>query len=244
MDAEGRRVSEVKGIMKRISVLIPSYGQPRKAMLTIMNLVSLAEDPHSLEFVIAASSSDPARGDYEKMDMALQSLGIDSGATTCGCSGYEHMKDYYRQAYEVSTGTLLFLYNDDVRILTPGWDLAYYSLAHSSYPVIGAQNMDESPSGGRYSWAFPMIGRDICEKLGEFFLCTPEQGLDRVAEAYAIGTHRNWVAPVTIRHYRPEPDLNATDGRSRWSRYAQEHWPELLAQWKADAEEIHFRLNT
>jgi hypothetical protein len=100
-----------------ISVLIPSRRRDLALAASIESLAILAAGPARLEVLVAA---DP--DDYSTV--------VTAGA--CGARGwtmperygYQRLHEYYNHLAAIASGGWLLLWNDDTRMLTPGWDHA------------------------------------------------------------------------------------------------------------------------
>lgn len=98
-----------------ISVLLPSRGRPKPLVESIGSLLDLADRPGAVQVLIAADPDDP---DTREVDLPWQA----AVWTAPERYGYPRLHEYVNRLAERADGDWLMLWNDDARILTPGWD--------------------------------------------------------------------------------------------------------------------------
>lgn len=99
----------------RISILLPSRGRPQALTESINGLLGLADQPDTVQILVAA---DPD-------DTATLTAALPVQATTWEAPeryGYPRLHKYVNRLAKQATSDWLWLWNDDARILTPGWD--------------------------------------------------------------------------------------------------------------------------
>ncbi|MDX2838010.1 hypothetical protein PV377_03150 [Streptomyces ipomoeae] len=103
-----------------ISVLLPSRGRPSALTDTIAGLLELATQPDDVQVLVAA---DPDDTDTRSLALPKQA----EIWTSPERYGYPRLHEYVNALAEQAVGDWLMLWNDDARILTPGWDRAVAS---------------------------------------------------------------------------------------------------------------------
>lgn len=147
--------------------------------------------------------------------------------------GYARIHEYYEECYKLSIGDLILAYNDDVEMMTTGWDEAYRTaLAPVKFGVASAA-VDEG-NGTNYAWAMPMVKRELCERIGRF--CAGVETCDRIFDAYARLSGRGATARVKMIH-RWHPPAPGGE-RDKIYNHATSHWGEMTAKWDASAREM------
>ena len=98
-----------------ISVLLPSRGRPKALTESVESLLNPADRPGSIQILIAADPDDP---DTQRVGLPWQ-VNI---WTAPERYGYPRLHEYVNRLAEQADGDWLMLWNDDARMLTPGWD--------------------------------------------------------------------------------------------------------------------------
>ena len=100
-----------------ISVLLPSRGRPKALEETITGLLRLANEPDAIQVLVAADPDDDSTLTADLPDQATV-------WTAPERYGYPRLHEYVNALAAQADGDWLMLWNDDARILTPGWDQA------------------------------------------------------------------------------------------------------------------------
>lgn len=103
--------------MTAISILLPSRGRPRPLAESVTSLREKAADPGRLEVMVAVDPDDPDTAD------AANEIGADYLWVAPERHGYHQLHLYVNHLAENANGDWLLLWNDDARMLTPGWDV-------------------------------------------------------------------------------------------------------------------------
>lgn len=98
-----------------ISVLLPSRGRPKALTESIGSLLDLADRPGGIEILIGA---DPDDEPTQQAVLPWQARIW----TAPERYGYPQLHEYVNRLAEQADGDWLMLWNDDARMLTPGWD--------------------------------------------------------------------------------------------------------------------------
>jgi len=180
-----------------ISVLIPSRGRVKALGFSVRSLRKLAADPDSVEILVAA---DP--DDLETQDAARELGAILHVAPQR--YGYPGLHHYYNFLAGAAAGEWLFVFNDDTRMRTCGWD----AVIRDSPPGILHPGIDYVPEHN----SFPIVPADWVKFLGHL---SPSCGVDLWIHDLGriTGTMRR--IPVRIHHARTTDDMTAIERDAR-----------------------------
>lgn len=103
--------------MTSVSVLCPSRGRGASLAKSCETLLSLADTPGMVEILVGI---DP--GDDETAQAASFIPGRVKTWTAPERFGYARLHEYYNALAKLASRTWLLIWNDDARMLTPGWD--------------------------------------------------------------------------------------------------------------------------
>jgi hypothetical protein len=215
-----------------ISVLCPSRGRERELQAALTSLNATAASARDLELLIRLDNDDPELRWYTRVVFENQHLTIGPR------EGYANLHRYYNELAADAHGDYLLLWNDDARMLTPGWDSIVRDALDPTIPAVG------SFDGPDYA-LFPIVTRAFYEALGHFSLSPHCDGwVQEVAKAAGCFTH---LPGVTVEHLRDELD----DETKREGTTAQQtltsaafYSDEMVALRSADAEKVKAALVT
>ena len=105
--------------MTEISVIFCSRGRPDSLRASVGSLLHYADDPAAIEVIAAIDPDDTATRAAAPSLPAQASLWIAPERY-----GYNRLHDYLNQIAKLAQGTWCLWWNDDMRMLTRGWDLA------------------------------------------------------------------------------------------------------------------------
>jgi hypothetical protein len=187
-----------------ISVLIPSRRRDLALGASIDSLCALAADPASIEYLVAA---DPD-------DYSTALTAADCGALTWTAPeryGYTRLHEYYNHLAAMAEGDWLLMWNDDTRMLTPGWDQAIETQPFDT--VLWPHARRHDPLSNPFP-AWPAAWTRLIGHVSPVMHPdTHIQGIGR-----ALGRVRR--IPVEISHDRPDltgrpADQTYAEGRGR-----------------------------
>lgn len=205
-----------------ISVLLPSRGRPTSLAESVGTLRTLAHRPEHIEVLVAADPDDPAtaRAAFEcKATLWLAPERF----------GYSRLHEYVNALAVVSTREWLLLWNDDARMLTPGWDERVAEApagvlwpAHNDSPLLNV---------------FPIVHRSFVETVGHFSL-SPHCDSWVQDVAAALGAHHR--IAVEVLHDRHDltgghDDQTYHEAQAGY-RTSDYHSPEMVAARNKDVE--------
>lgn len=211
----------------RISVLIPSRGRPENLRRAVQSMLDL-ESKADIEFLFRFDVDDPHLQANKRV--------VDSLATWSRLvlskprgAGYRDVYKMYNEMARLSRGDWIISWNDDVEMLTKGWDnLLCQAPPHS----VQFMRRDILPSADT---TFPVTGRSVYQAMGHLSLQVhADDWMGRVAEGASVRVDRN---DVVFHHHR----LN---DQTSWERdhggYDPEGFnsPEMVALREKDIENV------
>ena len=199
---------------KDVSVLLPSRGRPDALRAALRNLAETCEKPERVEILVRLDDDDAAAlavRDSLAAECAPVDLRIIVGPRG---GGYRTFHNFVNELCAVARGDFLFLYNDDSRIETRGWDRQ--TAAERENLCVLNPATPENPSRN----IFPLAHRKVVEILGRF---SPIPFCDAWVQdvADAAGVHREMPLFV-IRHLRDEMADATFAETSAAQQYAQD----------------------
>lgn len=209
-----------------ISVLLPSRGRPESLAQSVASLRDLAHAPEGIEVLVAVDDDDPPTA------RAARDLGAKVLVSTR--YGYSRLHMYVNTLAHRAHGDWLLLWNDDARMLTPGWDRRVEEAA----PGV----LWPAHNGSPYLNTFPVVHRRVVDLLGHFSLSPHcDSWVQDVADA--VGIHRH--IDVAVLHDRF--DLTGAHDDQTWRegqagyRTADYHSAEMVQLRQRDIDTIKER---
>ena len=186
-------------IENKISIQIPTRNRPLEIIEVINNLLDMVHNVNNIEILLRIDDDDfDTLKSIENTfsDILNTTLKIVIGPRN---GGYFDLPKFHYELSEISTGEWIFLYNDDVKMLTKNFDLVIskYKGQIKILQAVGENNgFHNGIAGG--NWFFPIINRKIVHSLGHFSVDTPyADGWIRV-----IGEKLNLhiIIPIELEH--------------------------------------------
>ena len=148
---------------KKISVLCATRGRPQMIMESMQSMLATADDPDSIEFLLAIDDDDQATIDFVQSDIVpnFEERDQDLYAFVQPRLGYARLNEYYNQLAQESHGEWLIVWNDDARMESLGWDTEI--LSHSGKFAVQRFNDNH---GHPYA-IFPVLPRDWMPVTGK-----------------------------------------------------------------------------
>lgn len=142
-----------------VGVLLPSRGRPEALVACVESLWRRAIRPGSVEVVVAYDTDD--EDTYQAAhSIGLRTLGFDDRP------GYSQLHLYVNALAKLVGSDWLFLWNDDARMETDGWD-CFTDDYDSSRPLV----LSPSSTGvGHDMCCFPIVSRCLYDLLGHMSL--------------------------------------------------------------------------
>lgn len=154
-----------------VSVLMPTRGRSQWLCESVDSLYSLAQDPSCIEFLFKVDSDDSET--LETISRMGKVLPCTTLISPRG-SGYMELNKFINALSGLAKGDWLFIFNDDAKMITQGWD--QHLLNVDPWKVPGWLGNDDicllGPSvvERETSWEFPILRRKTFEVLGHFSL--------------------------------------------------------------------------
>jgi hypothetical protein len=142
-----------------ISALLPTRNRPLHLRSSIDSLFALAAEPGAIEVIARLDTDDPTL--HESMRVLQHSLFADQiHVGIYERVGYARCNEMWNWLAEVSHGDWLLIWNDDIEMLTPGWDALLreapqFSIQWPRRDIVATTD-----------YTLPVIGRQVYEALG------------------------------------------------------------------------------
>jgi hypothetical protein len=149
-----------------ISFLLPTRKRTHWLHETLDNIKQKTKNHEDIEILLGIDNDDTDTLYFVHNFLQSSSLNITQVITKR--FGYHNLHEYINRLCAVSSGKLLFLWNDDALIETQDWDVFIreeYNNKKTDYVVYDFPN---NHSG----FVFPLVSRKIYECLGHFSLQT------------------------------------------------------------------------
>lgn len=152
-----------RGTGPLVSAMIPSRGRPERLEKALWSLLTTSKDVDCIEILVAADDDDPATIDVGKPYGKV--------VTSPRGNGYADMHLRINAMAKDATGDWLMLLNDDVEMVTQGWDERLLNTA--AYPPwFGVDDVChfslEVEGGDPLDYGFPVVRRKAVEILGRY----------------------------------------------------------------------------
>lgn len=145
-----------------ISILLPTRGRTVALRRSILSLIELAQDPSSIQILIAFDSDDTESIDYF-MNNIRSDIESSNARYTCFSfepMGYTRLNEYVNNLARFSTGDWLMFWNDDAYMESPNWDKEITSHTNNFFCL-------RMPTHNDHPYAiFPIVPRKWYELLG------------------------------------------------------------------------------
>ena len=191
----------------------------------------MANSQDHLEVVIHVEYNDPQKEAFYLLEDDFPKICILTGYPI----GYLGLGVYFDRLFRLSTGSLLLAICDDVQVKTRGWDEAYRkALRNIPYSVAGAHVTEGPMNPCNWSWAFPMVRREVCEALGSWI--PGGIAYDRVIAGYGSISSLGVIADVKLETVWSLPERGSQ--RDIWYQYCRGNWDFLQKKWEEEANRV------
>ena len=199
------------------------------AMNAAASIRSIMDCPCEIEFIFRIDSDDNVSCEHASQ---LAHLGIVIVGRRM--RGYEDMNVFYTEAARISTGTWLWLVNDDIECFGRGLDSIVKRHIPSSKPCI--VKVDDGFTGHGRQAIFPIIPRIFIDALGRI---SPHYSSDSYLFMLScdFGFPTYLISEIKITHHRDPIDPHQIDklGREHAGDWKSDWMKALLAR---DAEKL------
>lgn len=212
-----------------ISVLLPTRGRPVALAESVGSLRHLAAETDGLEILVAADPDDPDTG------LAAATIGVDHVWVAPERYGYHQLQLYVNYLAERASGDWLLLWNDDARMLTPGWDV----IVHEQPPSVLWPLSNDVPGCN----TFPLWPRSWTAAMGHVSLSPHcDSWIQHIGEALQLQER----IPVEVLHDRADltgghDDQTRAESMAGY-RTAGYHEPALQEARQQDVLTVHRHL--
>lgn len=148
--------------MPRVSILLPARGRPAGLKSSINSIFDLAAKPDEVEVLVRLDGDDPhlAAEQVFLRSSPTRDISIGIGKRI----GYAHMHTMYNWCAYHSKGQWLVNWNDDMTMITEGWDAL---LCDAPSYCVQFPRRDTTPTS---DCTVPITNRSIYEVLGHLSL--------------------------------------------------------------------------
>ena len=140
-----------------ISIILPTRGRTNGALqASIESLLKNADDPSRIEIMLGVDDDDQESIDWVNNDASdfVKPYGCACKAKVFRPLGYEQLNVYVNLLCHASSGSWLFLWNDDALMQTKGWDTVVRSY-DGQFKCLAPQDNHDHPFA-----IFPLIPAD------------------------------------------------------------------------------------
>lgn len=214
-----------------ISMLLPARGRTANLYASVDSVYSLASHPENVEVLVRMDDDDKCLQDEQVVlaDIAKH-VGRDLVRVEVGPRlGYARMHEYYNDLAARARGDWLFIWNDDIEMLTEGWDekIADAPLFSVQFPRRDMRDTTD--------YTLPVVGRPVYESVGHLSLnAYCDAWISDVSAFAGTSVIRNDV--VFLHHRLDDETLREQAGASsEWAKFVTE---EQRALRRCDMEKI------
>jgi hypothetical protein len=176
--------------MTGISVVFTSRGRPESLLAACGSLVSQAAAPDEIEIIVAVDPDDETVPDTPDPMLGDFRLRLWTAPERYGYTGL-HL--YLNQLAKMAAGTWCLWFNDDMRMLTPGWDL----IVRASRPAV----LWPSANHCHHANIVPAWPRAWSDAMGRV---SPTTHMDTYLQYLGEALGRHDRVPVEVLHDRAD----------------------------------------
>lgn len=211
-----------------ISILLPARGRPKNLKTSVGSLFDLAAKPDEVEVIVILDDDDSCL--REEMGILRDNKYADNIQVSIDKRlGYSAMHRYYQQCVDAARGDWLFMWNDDIDMVTKGWD----DLTRDA-PAFCVQ-FPRRDIVATTDYTLPVVGRPVYEAIGHY-------SMNAYCDAW-ISDYSAFAGTSVIRddivftHHRLADQTLAdqADGGKEWHKFTQD---EQLKMRRADMEKV------
>ena len=189
-----------RGMGPLVSVLIPTRKRPKHLLECVDSLWSLAIDKSLLEFVFKVDDDDE---ETIRVVQFISRIVPSKAIFSLRGRGYLELGTWARQMSEVASGDWIFLFNDDARIATQGWDqFLLYSVDNTWHGTGDVMALVAPTIGKPFNNEFLFLRHETFKILGHWDGTGPYNDnwiyhvMDMVGSVMIV--------PIFIRHFHEE----------------------------------------
>lgn len=200
-----------------ISILLPARGRPKNLSASIESLRCLANDPSAVEVLVALDDDDHSLQDEVEILRCFDVAGVfNQVAFECGQRlGYSKMHEYYNRLAAASSGDWLVIWNDDIEMVTRGWDVLLIEAPKFTVQFPRRDTVSTT------DYTLPVIERLWYERLGHLSLNAYCDAWISDVSAFA-GTSVVRDDVVFVHHRLNDTTLLEQSGNNEWEKFVSE----------------------
>ena len=234
--AEGKRSAKEEGgeqMTPAISMLLPARARPTNLRTSVASLFRLAADPSCVEVLLRLDDDDPHLADElrilgemrREFDLSADRIVAWTGPRL----GYPKMHHYYNGLAERARGDWLFIWNDDIDMVSAGWDRLLLDA-----PLFSVQ-FPRRDIAKTTDYTLPVVGRPWYSALGHLSMnAYCDAWISDVSAFAGTSIVRD---DIEFVHHRLDDDtLRAqANGNTEWAKFTAD---EQRAMRRADLAKI------
>lgn len=217
-----------------ISVLIPTRGRPGPLACTVRLLRQLATTLDRIEILLYVDDDDPVdyEGEVWPKFSARGARRVPGRVIRGPRFGYERLNECFNRLAAEATGRWRLIWNDDVYMATPFWDLVLDGARDEVAVALTECNHGRSPC------IFPFFTRGYYETVGHVSLnAHSDTWLEEVGTEAGIAV----ALPITVFHAMLDDDL-AKEGKARIGDLSTSYYSDEMKALRAeDARKLRER---
>lgn len=188
--------------------MIPTRKRPQHLARAVASLADRASTGEPIEYLLRVDDDDST--DYEPY-RRLQAKGENFTVIGGPRHGYKQMHLYYNELAAAARGEWLVVWNDDMDMLTEGWDEKLLSRRDELLVMFLRRDISET-----CDTAYPAFPKRLFELLGHVSMnCHCDSWLDVVSEKAGIRIFRE---DIVLHHHRLE-DETASEIQYDWEAF-------------------------
>lgn len=199
------------------SMLLPARGRPKNLRPSVESVFRLASDPERVEVICRFDECDPhLEEEREILSSVVREIGLRPLQIAVGVGarlGYSRMHEYYNQTAARARGDWLYLWNDDIEAVTPGWDTLLLEA-----PAFSVQ-FPRRDTTKTTDYTLPVVGRPVYQALGHISMNAYCDAWLSDISAYA-GTSVVRDDVVFVHHRLDDETLrDQANGNAEWAKF-------------------------
>jgi len=197
----------------KISVQLPTRGRPKYVIEIVNSLIENVSSTDNIEILLKLDDDDLDSINTIKNELGNHIDSLVKMVITPRLGGYFDLPTHHYSLSKEADGEWLFLFNDDLRLLTKDFDLLVKP-HQGQIKFLHSNNVVDCEG-----WYFPFIHRDIIKTLGHLSIDTPycDGWLRVLGEKLNIIEH----IPVKLNHINVSVVDETSVERERVNNYAR-----------------------
>lgn len=211
-----------------ITLILPSRGNPIDAAVALRSFFAKANKPNDVQAIVRIDYDDPKRLEYNELMQFGKRVLIYLGKSP----GYKLIFSAVAECADIATGDIIFVINDDLTMLTDGWDDKIAQvLRNNPLSVCTLDIQNPIPRfDSNYRFAFPVLTKQLWDIVRPAFIDW-QFVTDRCFESYAISSNHEVSAGVSVLHStKPATGEHAEyilDCHQRRTEFYVQKWKEV-----------------